>query len=84
MSKYLNEYIDLERKLKIATTYEIMDELQNYADWMTSLLQNGRPILEQAQGDRFHRLYQQRTLIWTKIFMLQKAIDIAFKVSEKY
>ena len=40
------------------------------------LLDNGRPLLEQAFGDRFERIYNQRMKLWTKLEHINQAINI--------
>lgn len=43
---------------------------------ITKLLENGRPILEQATGERFERIYNQRMNLWTKLEHISQAVSI--------
>lgn len=45
-------------------------------DAIMKLLENGRPLLEQAFGDRFESIYNQRMKLYTKLEHISQAIEI--------
>ena len=45
-------------------------------DAIVKLLENGRPLLEQAFGDRFESIYNQRMKLYTKLEHISQAIEI--------
>lgn len=47
---------------------------------ITKLLENGRPILEQATGERFERIYNQRMNLWTKLEHISQAVSIVIEM----
>ena len=73
-----------EKRQALATTFvekvrhevllEVLDELQSVRDQMTNIMDNGRPILEQAYGRSFARIYEKRQVIWAKLATLDKTI----------
>jgi len=44
------------------------------------LLENGRPILDQANGDRFESIYNQRMKLWTKLEHIIQAVNIVIEM----
>ena len=55
--------IEKTRKETLDEVIEIIAQKQNQLD---KILYNGRPIFEQALGDRFSKLYEQRQKLWAK------------------
>lgn len=55
--------IEKSRKETLDEVIEIIAQKQNQID---HLLRNGRPIFENAVGDRFSKLYEQRQKLWAK------------------
>ena len=55
---------------------EVTEVMYAKHDAITKLLENGRPLLEQATGDRFERIYNQRMKLWTKLEHINQAISI--------
>ena len=55
--------IEKSRKETLDEVIEIVAQKQNQ---INQLLRNGRPIFEQALGDRFSKLYEQRQKLWAK------------------
>lgn len=55
--------IEITRKETLDEVIEIIAQKQNQID---QLLYNGRPIFEQALGNRFSKLYEQRQKLWAK------------------
>ena len=49
-------------------------------DAIIKLLDNGRPLLEQATGDRFERIYNQRMKLWTKLEHISQAVSIVIEM----
>ena len=60
-------------KTRKATLYEVLDLLDEQRGQIRRLLDNGRPIFEQAYGERFGRLYVCRAMLWSKLGVLNKA-----------
>lgn len=59
---------------------EVVDVMNAKHDAIAKLLENGRPLLEQAYGDRFERIYNQRMKLWTKLEHINQAIDIVIEM----
>lgn len=55
---------------------EVADVMYAKREAIMKLLENGRPLLEQAYGDRFGRIYNQRMKLWTKLEYIDQAINI--------
>lgn len=55
---------------------EVTEVMYAKHDAITKLLENGRPLLDQAFGDRFERIYNQRMKLWTKLEHINQAISI--------
>lgn len=55
---------------------EVTDVMNAKYEAIRKLLDNGRPLLEQASGDRFERIYNQRMKLWTKLEHIDQAINI--------
>lgn len=55
--------IERSRKETLDEVIEIIAQKQNQID---QLLRNGRPIFEQALGDRFYKINNQRQKLWAK------------------
>lgn len=54
--------------------YKAIDAVQERNNQIMKLLNNGREILEQAIGDRFVRIYEQRRKLWMKMDENSKTI----------
>lgn len=55
---------------------EVTEVMYAKHEAITKLLENGRPLLEQATGDRFESIYNQRMKLWTKLEHINQAISI--------
>lgn len=55
---------------------EVEEVMWSKHDAIRKLLDNGRPLLDQAFGDRFERIYNQRMKLWTKLEHIHQAISI--------
>lgn len=55
---------------------EVTEVMNAKREAIRKLLDNGRPLLEQAFGDRFERIYNQRMKLWTKLEHINQAISI--------
>lgn len=55
---------------------EVTEVMNAKHDAIMKLLENGRPLLDQAFGDRFERIYNQRMKLWTKLEHINQAISI--------
>ena len=55
---------------------EVTEVMYAKYEAITKLLENGRPLLDQAYGDRFERIYNQRMKLWTKLEHINQAINI--------
>ena len=55
---------------------EVTEVMNAKYEAIRKLLDNGRPLLEQAYGDRFERIYNQRMKLWTKLEHIDQAINI--------
>lgn len=47
---------------------------------IAKLLENGRPLLDQATGDRFESIYNQRMKLWTKLEHISQAVSIVIEM----
>lgn len=54
---------------------EVVEVMLAKNDAILKLLENGRPVLELAIGDRFERIYNQRQKLWAKINHICNAIE---------
>ena len=55
---------------------EVVDVMNAKNNAILKLLGNGRPELEQAFGDSFERIYNQRRKLWTKLEHFSQVINI--------
>ena len=55
---------------------EVVDVMNAKNNAILKLLGNGRPELEQALGDSFVRIYNQRRKLWTKLEHFSQVINI--------
>lgn len=55
---------------------EVTEVMNAKHDAIRKLLENGRPLLDQAYGDRFERIYNQRMKLWTKLEHINQAIHM--------
>ena len=55
---------------------EVVDVMNAKHEAIMKLLDNGRPLLDQAFGDRFESIYNQRMKLWTKLEHINQAINI--------
>ena len=55
---------------------EVTEVMSAKHDAIMKLLDNGRLLLEQATGDRFESIYNQRMKLWTKLEHINQAISI--------
>ena len=52
---------------------EVLDTIMSKQDAIMTLLDNGRPVLEMAIGERFGKLYDKRQMLWHKLYTLGEA-----------
>lgn len=64
--------------------YKAMDAIQERNNRIMKLLDHGRPIYEQAYGERFGRLYDQRRLLWMKMGENSKAIADVWNILQEF
>lgn len=76
---YQTEIEDLLRRSTNDTLSEILSAINNERDQMTKLLDNGVPVFETANGERFNRLYAQRRKLWIKVAEIDKCTSIILK-----
>lgn len=55
---------------------EVVDVMNAKNNAILKLLGNGRSELEQALGDSFERIYNQRRKLWTKLEHFSQVINI--------
>ena len=55
------------RTIRKQVVFEILDAIETRQRAMTTLLNNGRPIIEMAYGRRFEKLYKQRCKLFDKL-----------------
>lgn len=67
------------KKLEAAHIFALSEELYEYRKSVLTLLENGRPLLEQAYGETFQKLYFKRRELWNKIATINKCINILYK-----
>ena len=67
------------KKLEAAHIFALSEELYEYRNSVETLLVNGRPFFEQANGEMFHKLYEKRRELWNKIATIDKCINILYK-----
>lgn len=74
LSNYLDKVVsdfeitatNLIEKSRKETLDEVLDIIAQKQNQIDQILRNGRPIFEQALGDRFSKLYDQRQKLWLK------------------
>lgn len=59
---------------------EVTEVMLAKYDAIMKLLENGRPLLEQAFGDRFESIYNQRMKLYTKLEHISQAIEIVMEM----
>lgn len=67
---------DAYTRIRRQVLEEVTEVMWSKHDAITKLLENGRPLLEQATGDRFESIYNQRMKLWTKLEHINQAINI--------
>lgn len=65
-------YNDLVKQIRRDLKDDILDDIEKRTDQMRKVLDNGRPIYENALGDRFSRIYDARQKVWTKCHILNE------------
>lgn len=80
---YQNEIAAIIKQAQRDIMYKAMDAIQERNSQIMKLLDQGRPILEQAYGERFGRLYDQRRLLWMKMEENSKAIAAVWDVLQE-
>ena len=74
-------YNDLVKQIRLDLKDEILDDIEKRTDQMRKVLDNGRPIYENALGDRFFRIHDARQKVWTKCNILN---DMWRTIMERY
>lgn len=75
-NNYQNEITAIIQQAQRDIIYKGMDEVQERNSQMLKLLENGRVIFEHALGDRFRRIYEQRSKLWMKMEENSKTLGI--------
>lgn len=75
-NEYQQDMNYLIHQFERAHTYALTDELDKYRSSVLKLLDNGRPIYEQATGGRMYELYVQRCKLWSKIQTIDHCIAL--------
>lgn len=57
---------------------EVMDAIADKQKVIRTLLTNGFPILQMADGDRFVRLSTKRKRLWTRLLNLNDTWDMVY------
>ena len=60
-------------KTRKATLFDVLSLIDEQCAQIRRLLDNGRPIFEQASGKRFDRIHSCRAMLWSKLAALDKA-----------
>lgn len=71
---------DAYTRIRRQVLEEVVDVMWTKYDTITKLLENGRPLLKQATGDRHESIYNQRMKLWTKLEHLSQAIQMVSEV----
>lgn len=80
---YQSEIAAIIKQAQRDIMYKAMDAIQERNSRIMKLLDQGRPIFEQASGERFGRLYDQRRLLWMKMEENSKAIAAVWDVLQE-
>lgn len=82
----MNEQNEYQQRMNLAMhqyerahIFALCDEIYEYRRTVQTLLDNGRPIFEQAVGERFQKLFDKRRELWHKLHTIDKIIDILYK-----
>lgn len=67
-------------KIRAQVLQEVTEVMFAKYDAIMKLLENGRPLLDQAYGDRFESIYNQRMKLYTKLEHINQAIDIVIEM----
>ena len=74
MNKTRNEVMeDAYEIIRKQVIEEVLDSIMSKQDAIRKLLDNGRPVLETAIGERFGKLYDKRLMLWHKLHNLSEA-----------
>lgn len=81
---YQSEIAAIIKQAQRDILYKTMDTIQERNNRIMKLLDQGRPILEQAYGERFGRIYDQRRLLWMKMEENSKAIAAVWDILHEF
>lgn len=59
-------------------TDEMLDTIKSKVDAISTLLDNGRLLLETTEGERFGKLWNKRQMLWHKLHTLNEVWDMVF------
>lgn len=59
-------------------TDEMLDTITSKVDAIRTLLDNGRPLLEITEGERFVKMWNKRQMLWHKLHTLNEVLDMVF------
>ena len=79
-NNYQNEITAIIQQAQRDIIYKAMDAIQVRNNQMMILLEGGRGIFEQATGDRFSKIYEQRRKIWMKMEENSKSINTLWDI----
>lgn len=57
---------------------EVVDTILSKQVAIRTLLDNGRPLLETTDGERFAKLWNKRQMLWHKLQTLNEVWDMVF------
>lgn len=57
---------------------EVIDTIMSKQDAIRTLLDNGRPLFETTEGERFGKLWNKRQMLWNKLHTLNEVWDMVF------
>lgn len=69
---YEQELTNIAAKIRKAAIYECIDVIDEKANQLFKLLQNGQQIFESATGRQFENMYNKRRHLWNKHIELMK------------
>ena len=82
-NKYLNDLNEIETRAQKAALREVNDRIEHRWEQINRILNNGRPIWEQTNGDRFACMLQLRLKLITKMQTLCEAQAAIYEIMFK-
>ena len=82
-NEYQNELEAIIKRAQRDALNEVNERLQHRWEQIDRILTNGRSIWEQANGDRFNRMFALRRALITKMMTLSEAQGVIFEINYK-